>query len=342
MSQEFDVIVVGARCSGSPLAALLARRGVKVALVEQASFPSDTLSTHIFEAQALSFLDRLGVIEKIRATGAPFVDRVDLRAEDLEFVTTIQLHPGDVGGTASVRRLLLDPILAQTAVEAGADLQMASKVTGLVEDRGRVAGVRVAHNGSETTLRARLVVGADGRNSTIASLVGARKYNLTPNERFLYWSFFEGVEPDSDPAFVFHRWGNRLVTATHADSGLYQVILIPDLVDLPRFREDLEGSFMEYACSCRPVAQALTGARRSGKFFGMLRTTRRRETTAHRQAVCDPLDREPVQARGREPEGERQTIELAADPHDSAGDCGRESELRVDPLGTIDEQAPGI
>ncbi|HSZ06706.1 MAG TPA: NAD(P)/FAD-dependent oxidoreductase [Solirubrobacteraceae bacterium] len=271
MSQVFDVIVVGARCAGSPLAALLARRGLKVALVEQASFPSDTLSTHIFEAQALAFLDRLGVIEEIRATGAPFLDRVDLRQEELAFVTPIHLHSGDVGGTASVRRMLLDPILAQSAAEAGADLQMASKVTGLLEDQGRVAGVRVAQNGSETTLRARLVVGADGRNSTIASLVGARKYNLTPNERFLYWSFFEGVEPGPDPAFVFHRWGNRLVTATHADSGLYQVILIPDLADLPRFREDLEGSFMEYACSCRPVAQALSGARRTGKLFGMLR-----------------------------------------------------------------------
>ncbi len=74
------------------------------------------------------------MIEKIRATGAPFVDRVDLRQEDLEFATTIQLRSGDVGGTASVRRLLLDPILAQTAVEAVADLQIASKVTGLVED----------------------------------------------------------------------------------------------------------------------------------------------------------------------------------------------------------------
>jgi 2-polyprenyl-6-methoxyphenol hydroxylase-like FAD-dependent oxidoreductase len=69
-------------------------------------------------------------------------------------------------------------------VEAGADLHMASKVTGLLEERGRVAGVRVAQNGSETMLRARLVVGADGRNSTIASLVGARKYNLAPNERW--------------------------------------------------------------------------------------------------------------------------------------------------------------
>ena len=259
MTEEFDVIVVGARCAGAPLAALLARRGVKVALVEQATFPSDTLSTHVLEAQALTFLDRLGVMQKIRATGAPFIDRVDLRQEDLEFVTPIPLQSGDVGGTASVRRLLLDPILAQTAAEAGADLRMASRVTGLVEDQGRVAGVRVPQNGSETTLQARLVVGADGRNSTIASLVGARKYNLTPNERFMYWSFFEGVEPDSDPAFVFHRWGDRMVIATHADSGLYQVILIPDLGDLPRFREDLEGSFMEYARSCRPVAQALSG-----------------------------------------------------------------------------------
>lgn len=143
MSQGFDVIVVGARCSGSPLATLLARRGVKVALVEQASFPSDTLSTHIFEAQALTFLERLWVIEQIRATGAPFLNRVDLRQEDLEFVPPIQLHADDVGGTASVRRLLLDPILAQTAAEAGADLRVASKVTGPVEDRGRVAGVRV-------------------------------------------------------------------------------------------------------------------------------------------------------------------------------------------------------
>jgi 2-polyprenyl-6-methoxyphenol hydroxylase-like FAD-dependent oxidoreductase len=271
MSQEFDVIVVGARCSGSPLAALLARRGVRVALVEQATFPCDTLSTHILEAQALTFLDRLGVIEKIRATGAPLIDRVDLRQEDLEYITTIPQPSGGVGGTTSVRRTLLDPILAETAAEAGADLHMASRVTGLVEDRGRVAGVRVAHNDSETTLRARLVVGADGRNSTIASLVGARKYNLTPNERFTYWSFFEGVEPDCDPAFVFHRWDDRIVIATHADNGLYQVMIIPDLRHLPRFREDLEGSFMDYAHSCRPVAQALQSAHRVGKLFGMLR-----------------------------------------------------------------------
>jgi 2-polyprenyl-6-methoxyphenol hydroxylase-like FAD-dependent oxidoreductase len=271
MAECFDVVVVGARCAGSPLATLLARRGLRVAVVEQATFPRDTLSSHYFEARGLALLGRLGVIEEIRATGAPFVGRNDVRFDDLEYVTPIPHQPGDVGGGVSVRRTLLDPILAEAAAEAGADLRMGTRVTGLLEEEGRVAGVRVTQNGSETTLNARLVVGADGRNSTIARLAGARKYNLTPNERFAYWSFFEGAEPGPDPAFFFHRWGERLVLAFPADSGLYEVAVLPDLCELPRFRQDLEGSFMEYACSCRPVAQILSGARRVGKFFGALR-----------------------------------------------------------------------
>jgi 2-polyprenyl-6-methoxyphenol hydroxylase-like FAD-dependent oxidoreductase len=244
---------------------------MRVAVVERAIFPSDTLSTHIFQAHAMAFLDRLGVVERIRATGACFMDRVDVRSGDLEYTVSLAQRPGDVGGITSVRRLVLDPILADAAAEAGAELRMATAVTGLVEDKGRVAGVHVVHNGSASTLEAPLVVGADGRNSTIAALVGARKYNLVANERFAYWGFFEGVEPGADPAFVFHRWADRLVVGCPADSGLYQVLVIPDLRELPRFRADLEGGFMEYARSCRPVADALSGARRVGKFFGILR-----------------------------------------------------------------------
>jgi flavin-dependent dehydrogenase len=271
MAERFDVVVVGARCAGSPLAALLAREGVRVAVVERATFPRDTLSTHIFQAHALAFLDRLGLSERLRATGACFMGRLHVRQEDLEYTAPVPQRPGDVGGITSVRRFVLDPILAQAAADAGADVRMATKVTGLVEDRGRVTGVRVAHNGFERTLEARLVVGADGRNSTIAGLVGARKYNLTPNERFGYWTFFEGAEPGPDPAFTFHRWANRFVIGCPADGGLYQVIVAPDLGELPHFRQDLEASFMDHACSCGPVAQALSGARRAEKFVGMLR-----------------------------------------------------------------------
>jgi AcrR family transcriptional regulator len=131
VSESFDVVIVGARCAGSPLAALLAREGVSVALVEQARFPKDTLS----------------------------------------------------GGWMSVRRHVLDPLLAETAERASADVRAGAKVVRLLEHGDRVAGVAIACPSGEEQLRARLVVGADGRNSAVARLVGAQAYHVVPNER---------------------------------------------------------------------------------------------------------------------------------------------------------------
>jgi flavin-dependent dehydrogenase len=271
MTDRCDVVVVGARCAGSPLATLLARGGLRVVVVERDTFPRDTLSTHCLHAQALTFLDRLGVTAAVRATGAPYLRHLDIRLQDLEFRGEIPQLPGDVGGFASVRRLLLDPILAETAAAAGAELRTGTTATGLLEEHGRVGGVRVRRNGAESTVRARLVVGADGRNSTVASLVGARKYNVTPSERFAYWTFFEAGDWAASSSFVYHRWADRLVFGGPADSALFQVIVVPELSALPRFRRDLEGSFMEHVHSCAPIADALAGARRVGRFFGVLR-----------------------------------------------------------------------
>jgi flavin-dependent dehydrogenase len=272
-AERFDVVVVGGRCAGAPLAAMLAREGVKVALVEKVEFPRDTLSTHNFQADALAFLDRLGVTGRLRATCAPFVNRVDGRAGDFHWSVDWPLRPGDPGGVACIRRFVLDPILADAAAEAGAEVRMRTTVRALLEERGRVVGVRTEANGGGTELRARLVVGADGRSSTVASLCGARRYNLTPNRRFAYWAFFEGAAGGPEPTFVLHRFDDRFVIANQADDGLYMVILFPDLAELGRFRANLETSFMEHALSCAPVASALAHARRVGKFQGMLRWT---------------------------------------------------------------------
>jgi 2-polyprenyl-6-methoxyphenol hydroxylase-like FAD-dependent oxidoreductase len=271
MSGEFDVIVVGARCAGAPLATLLARQGLRVAVVERATFPRDTLSTHIVEAPAINFLRRLGVLEEVRATGVTIGTRVDGRQNDFCYEARAGQRPGDIGAFMSVRRHVLDPILVGAAERAGAEVMMGTNVVGLVRDGSRPCGVRIQQAGEEHALRARLVVGADGRNSTVAGLVNARKYNVVPSERFAYWSFFEGVDPGPDPATVYHRWEGRLVIATPADAGLYEVIVIPDEQFRAEFAADREQAFMDHAMACAPVAAALTGAQRVGKLYGIKR-----------------------------------------------------------------------
>src|SRR3954454_19598904 len=71
MAGQYDAIVVGARCAGAPTAMLLARKGYNVLMVDRASFPSDTLSTHVLHAPAMQALRRWGLHDEVVATGCP-------------------------------------------------------------------------------------------------------------------------------------------------------------------------------------------------------------------------------------------------------------------------------
>lgn len=268
-TESYDAIVVGARCAGSPLAALLARSGARVALLERAATLGETLSSHVFETDGVTFLRDLGVLDAVTGTGAPLVSRTHTRVEDVVISMELPLRAGDVGGMASVRRALLDPILAGAAREAGAVVRFGTSVTGLLREGARVSGVRAsAPGGGELQLRARLVVGADGRSSTVARLAGARRYNLTPNRRPCYWAYFEGARFGPEPTFLTHRWGERFVLAIPTDSGLDQVLMWPEMREADGFRADPEKAFVAYARACEPIAAALEGARMAGPVLG--------------------------------------------------------------------------
>jgi 2-polyprenyl-6-methoxyphenol hydroxylase-like FAD-dependent oxidoreductase len=270
MSDRYDIIIVGARCAGSTLAHDLARAGLTVALLDRARFPSDTLSTHYFESPGTLTLQRLGLLEEIRAAGAPFIDHIDYRIENLAAVEPIFRLPEAPGGGLCVRRTLLDAALVRVAEEAGAHVRTESRVTSLVSDGERITGVTYADAaGRDRQLDAALVVGADGTGSTVARLVGARRYHVLPNQRFCYWGYFEGAAPTGPPALLFHRFDDDVFFGFPCDAGLYVVAVLPPLDVLSIFGSDLDEGFAATVARCEPLAAALAAARRVGPLRGM-------------------------------------------------------------------------
>jgi hypothetical protein len=135
---RYDVIVVGARCAGSPTAMLLARRGHKVLVVDRARFPSDTVSTHLLHPPGVAALARWGLLERLEATGCP---PIAIYAFDFG-PFTISGSPGTDQAPVAYgpRRTVLDKLLVDAAAEAGAEVREGFTVTELVLEDGRVVG----------------------------------------------------------------------------------------------------------------------------------------------------------------------------------------------------------
>lgn len=277
MAERYDVVIVGARCAGSPLAVKLANRGLEVALVDRARFPSDTPSTHVFQNDAARVLADLGVLDRLLASGAPWVEQADLRVEGVRLVHPWPRQPRDPGPMLSVRRPVLDTLLVEAAAEAGAHVRTGTRVTGLVERDGRVVGVAVRPDpegpGSATELLAPLVVGADGRGSAVGRLAGARRYNLVPNERMTAWAYYEGASPPAPTTFFAHRWDEEYMIACPCDGGLYLVIASPPADRAGRFVEDADAAFDAHLAGWPPVAGVVAGGRRTGRPAVMARWT---------------------------------------------------------------------
>src|ERR687887_189344 len=190
----YDVIVVGARVAGSSTAMLLARRGLKVLVVDRASFPSDTLSTHQVQLPGIAKLRRWGLLERVAASGAPPTRHVVF---DQGAVALDGHYPEFDGVDAlySPRRTVLDKLLVDAAREAGAEVREGFVVEELLADGGRVAGVRGREKGGVAAVeRARLVVGADGKHSLVARTVGAATYHDKPVLSMACYTYWEGVD----------------------------------------------------------------------------------------------------------------------------------------------------
>ena len=147
----------------------------------------------------------------------------------------------------------------EAAASAGAEVRTGTRATTLLHENGRVAGVET----EQGPLRARLVVGADGRRSTVADLVGAAKYHLAPPGRMFAWAYFEGAA-DPEGSLRVGRLGELAFVASPTDAGLYMAAVCPSVGDKDAFLAERERNFMAGLAMWPELADVLTGASRIG------------------------------------------------------------------------------
>lgn len=266
MSKAYDAIVVGARCAGSPTAMLLARKGHRVLVVDRASFPSDTLSTHVVQPLAVAALRRWGLLDRLVATGCPPIDTYGF-----------DFGPVSVSGAPGMpdsplaycpRRTALDKLLVDAAAEAGAEVREDFSVEEILIDDGRVIGIKGhSKNGETVTEYARVVVGADGRNSRVAETVRAGKYHERPPVAAPYYSYWSGLPMRG--RFETYARPNRGFAAAPTHDGLTMVVGGWPYAEFAANKKDFESHYLKLFDIAPEFAERIRGAKREARVAGM-------------------------------------------------------------------------
>ena len=191
---RYDAVVIGARCAGAATALLLARSGAKVLVVDRQAYGSDTLSTHALMRGAVLQLTRWGLMPGIMAAGTPPIRATTFQYGTEAIRVAIKSEHG-VEALYAPRRTVLDRILVDAARAAGAEVRHGVVLSGLqFASNGRVSGVSLqGAGGSCMTARADIVIGADGRQSTVARLVNATSCAEGQNASGVVFGYYESL-----------------------------------------------------------------------------------------------------------------------------------------------------
>ncbi len=264
---EYDVLIVGARVAGASLAIRLAQQGRKVLVVDRDSFPSDTLSTHALAFPAVESLRRLGVLERVEAAGFRRILRHRTWVDDI----CIDV-PAGPPGTYSIapRRIVLDQILIDRAVECGATVLDRTRAESLLVESGSVVGAVVqAIGGDRRQIRSRVVVGADGKQSQVAKWVAAEKYDERPIGRPVYFGYFHGVTPLPEPAIEMYFGSDRIGFCFPMRADEHCLILEAQLEDFEEIRHAPLTWFQETFSTLPAMAGRIREAVMEGKLLGI-------------------------------------------------------------------------
>ncbi len=269
---EYDVVIVGARCAGAALATFLARAGARVLLLDKDAMPSDhVLSTHSISPPGMDVLDEAGVGEAVRSVTPPshFV-RLNVDGELLD------LKLPEHRGLYCPRRKRLDGLLQQAAMGAGAQLLDRTRVTSLMQRDGRVHGVQTIVDGRERIFTAGLVVGADGRHSTVSSLAEAEEYLGYDAPRATYWGYWDAPTLwKTDPAYRFDAYfalvGPHIRAIFQTDQDQLLIASSPPINQIEMWRADPRRALREALNSDPITARLIRDSAPHGKVCGTVK-----------------------------------------------------------------------
>jgi flavin-dependent dehydrogenase len=268
-----DVAVVGGRVAGSATAMLLARLGHDVVIVDQASFPSDTLSTHSIARSGVVQLHRWGLLDEVLDSGAPAIRQVTFHALG-ESITRPIKHKAGVDFLVAPRRYVLDAILADAAQAAGATVRFGVTVTGVRRGgRGRAVGV-YGHDraGAPIQIDARYVIGADGLRSRVARSVGAAIYETHPADGAAQYAYYTGSPWTGIEFFIAERSFAGVFPTHHGQACIWVCTPSADAKAVRRATGSRVEAFDALLERSAPwLADRLRHARRASPVWGMLR-----------------------------------------------------------------------
>ena len=222
-----DVVIVGARAAGAATALLLARAGLSVVMVDRDRPGTDTLSTHALMRGGVVQLRRWGLLDEVVRAGTPAI-----RETTFHYATEsiwVPIKPGGgVDALYAPRRTVLDPILVAAAREAGAVVRYGETLIGLRTRAGRVIGVDVRdRTGLVEAIHAPLVIGADGRRSTLARLVGASTTHRANTTTACAYGYYRGL-PCAGYEWAYRTSGMAGLIPTNDDATCVFVAQRPE------------------------------------------------------------------------------------------------------------------
>lgn len=241
---DHDAVIVGASLAGCAAAIQLGRAGLRVAVVEKRPDPNafKRICSHFIQASGVPAIERLGLLEAMEEVGA--------KRPQIHMWTQwgwIEAPPERAARGVNLRREVLDPLLRATAAETpGVEMMLGWTVEQLLEAGDTFTGVAVrSPGGEERELRARLTIGADGRDSRVAELSGVPTKTY-PHNRIAYGGYFEGgappYAPDATAWFLNPQWAAGFPT----DNGLTFYAAMPTKDWLPRFKRDPAGALVDF------------------------------------------------------------------------------------------------